>query len=106
MRLTHTTVAIALQLMSNPDKEHWGYELVQDSGVGPGAVYPILQRFVNQGLLVDTWEDEAKATADGRPPRRFYSLTEAGMVELGAVLDRAANARRFTTPTVQWVGGT
>lgn len=88
MQITHTLVAVAAALMSAPDAKHWGYELSRQTGVRSGVLYPILGRLLDYGWLADGWEDPA--TIDGkRPPRRYYTLTEAGMEELGAVAMRA-----------------
>ncbi len=67
----------------DPWGKHWGYELSKASGVRSGVMYPLLSRLLEQGLLTDGWEDPA--TISGRPPRRYYELTDAGRAELAAV---------------------
>lgn len=42
----------------------------------PGAIYPLLDMFEQQGLVESTWEDPTKRT------RRFYRLTDTGQTEL------------------------
>lgn len=42
----------------------------------PGAIYPLLELFEQQGLVESKWESPAKRT------RRFYRLTDAGQAEL------------------------
>jgi len=42
----------------------------------PGAIYPLLDMFEQQGLVKSEWEDATKRT------RRFYRLTESGEIEL------------------------
>lgn len=65
-----------------------------------GAIYPLLRRLEVDGLVIGSWEQ-----SDYRP-RRFYKLTNAGLVELDGLLremrpqiDRAIRAlqrhRRF-----------
>lgn len=42
----------------------------------PGAIYPLLDMFEQQGLVESEWEDPTKRT------RRFYRLTDTGQAEL------------------------
>jgi PadR family transcriptional regulator, regulatory protein PadR len=79
--------------MSGPSRRHWGYDLLKLSGLRSGVLYPILRRMLEEGWLKDGWEDPAEIT--GRPPRRYYELTEAGVVALGAL---AAPSPRPTQP--------
>jgi PadR family transcriptional regulator, regulatory protein PadR len=66
-------------LLSNPTRDDWyGLGIVRQLGLGSGTVTQILFRLKEWGWIVDHWEDEATARADGRPPRRFYRLTGAG----------------------------
>lgn len=99
MRKTHALVQVAVALMSDAGGRHWGYELSKLSGVRSGVMYPILQRMLNEGWLVDGWEEQLHAGNAKRPPRRYYELTEAGKTALGAVLAEARQDARFR-PTV------
>jgi PadR family transcriptional regulator PadR len=58
------------------------------------VLYPMLTRMLDQNWLIDGWEDPA-TIQDKRPPRRYYELTDAGRVALGAVLDEARRDARF-----------
>src|SRR4051812_33133030 len=84
MRRTKSLIAVAIALMDDPDGRHWGYELSKRSGIRSGVMYPLLTRLLEQGWLVDGWEDPA-TIKDKRPPRRYYKLTETGKRELGAL---------------------
>jgi len=95
MRMTYALVQVAAALMSDASKRHWGYELSKLSGVRSGVMYPILQRMLDDGWLVDGWEDQAHAGRAKRPPRRYYELTDAGKAALGAVLVQARRDARF-----------
>ncbi|WP_408010305.1 PadR family transcriptional regulator [Saccharopolyspora terrae] len=79
--------------MDDPAAKHWGYELSKRAGVRSGVLYPMLTRMLDQGWMVDGWEDAS--TIQGRPPRRYYELTEKGKLELGAVLREARSDARF-----------
>jgi len=41
-----------------------------------------------RGVLVGDWEDETVASAEQRPPRRYYSLTDVGDASLEDVMAR------------------
>ena len=101
MRVTHALVQIAVVLMTSPNDKHWAYEIVKQSGVRSGVVYPSMTRMLEAGWLIDGWEDPATIT-EKRPPRRYYELTDRGIGELGAILQRASTDRRFTTLQLGW----
>lgn len=84
MRTSKQQVAVAAALMQNPNGKHWGYELGRSADVRSGVMYPILRRWFEAGWLEDGWEDPASIS--GRPPRRYYTITETGARELGALL--------------------
>jgi transcriptional regulator len=45
--------------------------------VGEGQLYPALHKLEKQGLVCATWVPQ-----EGKPPRKVYSLTDAGLDEL------------------------
>jgi PadR family transcriptional regulator, regulatory protein PadR len=94
MRTTTALVQVALALMADPTGKHWGYELSKAAGVRSGVLYPMLSRLLAQGWLTDGWEDPT--TIAGRPPRRYYELTDEGRLRLGGLLSEASQDRRFT----------
>lgn len=98
MRTTKALVQVALALMSDPVGKHWGYELGKVAGVRSGVLYPMLSRLLADGLLTDGWEDPA--TIQGRPPRRYYELTDEGRLRLGGLLQAASQDKRF--PNLGW----
>lgn len=94
MRRTYALVQLALALMQDPSGKHWGYQLSKSSGIRSGVMYPLLSRMLAEGLLQDGWED-VDPTKTKRPPRRYYTLTDEGRIELGAVVQQAQSDRRF-----------
>jgi PadR family transcriptional regulator PadR len=98
MRRTHALIQVVLALMEDPGGRHWGYELSKRSGVRSGVLYPILQRMLDEGWLVDGWEDPAEIGRK-RPPRRYYELSGQGQVELTSVLKEARRDARFRALT-------
>ncbi len=57
------------------DELMWGYRLCEETGLGSGTVYPILERLEAAGHV--SARKETPPPAD-RPPRRFYELTGTG----------------------------
>ncbi|UYY79323.1 PadR family transcriptional regulator [Sphingomonas sp. R1] len=53
-----------------------GYELMKQTGLLSGTVYPLLMRMTEQGLVEATWHAPEQP---GRPPRHAYRLTVAGL---------------------------
>lgn len=92
MYRTRNLIAVAAALLEQPRDRHWVYDLAKRAGVRSGALYRMLTNMLDEGWVTDGWEPQEAAVAAGRPPRRYYELTEKGLAELGAVL-RAEHAR-------------
>lgn len=71
------------------------YELSKQSGVRSGVMYPTLQRMLEEGWLSDGWEAQVRDGGGGRPPRRYYELTDKGRSALGALIAEAHRDARF-----------
>jgi PadR family transcriptional regulator, regulatory protein PadR len=93
MKVTKPLLKVAIVMMSKSHERFWGYYLSREAGVRTGVVYPLLNKMVAEGWLDTGWEDEADAV--GRPPRKYFTLTEDGRRELGVALARAENDRRY-----------
>jgi DNA-binding PadR family transcriptional regulator len=66
----------------------FGFDIMAATGLTSGTVYPSLDRLEQLGLLRSHWEDEAAAHAEGRPARRYFRLTAAGVKAMEAALER------------------
>ncbi|WP_369043447.1 PadR family transcriptional regulator [Streptomyces sp. Midd1] len=55
----------------------YGYAIAQTTKLVSGTVYPILARLESRGLVTVT---EETGRHPGRPPRRYYELTDSGRV--------------------------
>lgn len=72
----------------------WGLRICEQLGLGPGTVYPMLERLEEAGFVDATWEADQPS---GRPRRRFYELTNTGRAELAAaVAAQAAKRSRWS----------
>jgi PadR family transcriptional regulator len=105
MRRTYALVQVALALMDDADGRHWGYELSKRSGVRSPVMYGILRRMLDEGWLADGWEEQPQAGRAKRPPRRYYELTDAGRIELGAVIAEARRDARFRSAAAVQIAG-
>ena len=67
--------------------ECYGYELITRLEKRPilaakeSTIYPLLRRLLKEGLLSSVWRE----SAEGLPPRKYYTITEAGKKYLAAM---------------------
>jgi DNA-binding PadR family transcriptional regulator len=59
-------------------RQDWrhGYDLMQETGLSSGTLYPLLMRMTDRGLVESEWREPAQP---GRPARHVYRLTAAGL---------------------------
>jgi PadR family transcriptional regulator PadR len=96
MRKTEALSQVAIEIMRTPSERFWGYPLGVASGLRSGILYPILQRMLDQEWLTDGWE-QIDPSIERRPARRYYTLTDLGARELGAIAAAAAQPRLAQT---------
>ncbi|AJP72121.1 PadR family transcriptional regulator [Sphingomonas hengshuiensis] len=53
-----------------------GYDLMKETGLKSGTLYPMLMRMTDQGLVEAEWHAPEQP---GRPARHAYRLTTAGI---------------------------
>ncbi|WP_348769815.1 PadR family transcriptional regulator [Sphingopyxis sp. PAMC25046] len=53
-----------------------GYELMKETGLQSGTLYPLLMRMHEQGLVEAEWREPERP---GRPARHAYRLSAAGV---------------------------
>ena len=85
LRLTYPTTLVLYAVARG---HAYGFDLVEATALGSGTVYPILRRLEGAGLLRGRAERAPQAHRAGRPPRRYYTVTETGAEALRAALDR------------------
>jgi PadR family transcriptional regulator PadR len=91
-----TTVRQVLEALlqvwdDDPTVALYGLEITARTGLLPGTTYPILQRLLDHGWLIDEWEDLDPHEA-ARPRRRYYRFTEDGAAQARKAL-REVSAR-------------
>ena len=78
-RLSVTAVSV---LHAIADGYQYGFDVIDQTGLPSGTVYPALSRLERDGLVKSAWENEQDAHAEGRPARRYYKLTAPGVKAL------------------------
>jgi PadR family transcriptional regulator PadR len=70
-----------------------GYDLMKETGLLSGTLYPLLMRMTDQGLVEAEWREPEQL---GRPARHVYRLTAAGVaLARAAALSNASPTHGF-----------
>jgi len=91
--MTATTAQVLVLFTKDPKAEWYGLQIMAETGLPSGTVFPILARLEALGWLGSGWEDVDPSSV-GRPARRYYRLTPPGLAGARAALARAAGQRR------------
>jgi hypothetical protein len=100
--MTRKTKAVLSALLAEADKELYGLEIYERTGLLPGTTYPILLRLQSAGLVRSRWEDTDPADPD-RPRRRYCQLTDLG---IGSAPTMVAEATGLSGFARHWLGWT
>jgi PadR family transcriptional regulator PadR len=78
VRMSLQTLRVLEVFLENPTERFAGAEVHQRCGIASGTLYPILLRLESAGWFVSQWESIDPSSL-GRPRRRLYRLTSAGL---------------------------
>ena len=78
--LTSFTGVLILQALAQGYR--FGFDIMQVTGLPSGTIYPALRRLESLDLVTSDWEKDANARKEGRPRRRYYTLTQMGRRQL------------------------
>jgi PadR family transcriptional regulator PadR len=92
-RITASVLKVLAALLADPHADRYGLQLMQDTGLPSGTLYPILVRLERAGWVASQWEN-VDPVAEGRPSRRYYRLTADG--EAAAHREVAAMQRQMS----------
>lgn len=92
-QLSLPALKVLATFLSAPGDELSGADLARQARIGPGTLYPLLQRLERAGWLASRWETE-DPSALGRPRRRYYHITGLGV-------QKAKSAYREVTPVLR-----
>jgi DNA-binding PadR family transcriptional regulator len=97
MRLSVQTLRILQLFAERPDEPRYGLEVMDQTGLQSGTVYPALRRLEANGWLRSR-EEDVDAAAVGRPARRLYHLTPTGLAGAAEALEPFRTAGRAPAP--------
>ena len=85
VRITVPVLRVLQALLARPAESLYGLELMEQTGLKSGTLYPVLARLEDAGWVSSSWEDADPRDA-GRPRRRYYKLTGSGQRDGAAAL--------------------
>ena len=98
------SASLILKVIS--DGCHYGFDIMDITGLPSGTVYPALRRLESAGLLTSRWEAEREAREEQRPARKYYRITRGGEKALAEAISRyralqfvSANALKASSPS-------
>ena len=77
---TSFTGVLILQALAQGYK--FGFDIMQVTGLPSGTIYPALRRLESLEFVSSDWEKDVNARKEGRPRRRYYTLTQIGRRQL------------------------
>jgi PadR family transcriptional regulator PadR len=84
VRLSLQTLKVLEAFLENPTDQLSGADVQKRSRLASGTLYPILLRLESAGWFVSRWETIDPSSV-GRPRRRLYRLTPAGLARASEV---------------------
>lgn len=94
VQMTVPVLKVLRAFVDAPHEQHYGLEVMRSAGLKSGTLYPVLARLERASWIIGRWEEPGA----GRPPRRYYVLTEDGLAMARHAL---ADAYRDLAPTQQ-----
>lgn len=85
---------VTLVLSALAGGARYGLEVIDQTGLSSGTVYPALRRLEADELIRGDWESEEEAHGAGRPARRYYAVTVRGREALEVSLERIRAQQR------------
>jgi DNA-binding PadR family transcriptional regulator len=99
VRITLQVQHVLRALLEDPERELYGLEIVEATGLPPGSIYPILARLEAASWVVSRWE-VIDRRAEGRPRRRYYRFAPDGMRQAQSALSGADSRRQARVRSV------
>ena len=92
-KMSSSVMSVLEVFLEDPQAVRYGLELGASTGLASGTIHPVLARLEGAGWVDSEWEEIDPSTV-GRPRRRFYRLTAAGVEQASAALAVVAARRR------------
>lgn len=78
LRVTAAVAKVLAAFLQDPTADRYGLDLMHDTGLPSGTLYPIMVRLQRAEWVTAEWEAIDPEEA-GRPARRYYRLTPDGL---------------------------
>ena len=98
MKLTRPLERVLRVFLDDTAAPRYGYDLMKAARLPSGTLYPMLARLQAEGLVTSEWEPKPQ-DASGRPPRKYYQLTDEGIRVARLELAHASAAQRAAPAT-------
>lgn len=72
--LSQPAAAILRRFLDAPDDELHGFQIIRETGIPSGTLYPALRTLAEQRGLLTSRREDVNELASSRPPRRLYKL--------------------------------
>ena len=66
----------------------YGFDIIEETGLTSGTIYPALEKLERLGMAKSEWEDGRVAQMEKRPARRYYTVTVYGKLTLSEAMER------------------
>lgn len=66
----------------------YGFDIMEETGLTSGTIYPALDRLEGLGFARSEWEEAGIAHREKRPARRYFEITGEGMKALSVAMER------------------
>jgi len=80
--------ASAAVLSAISSSYHYGFDVMDMTGLSSGTVYPALRSLEQAGYVRAKWESQAISQKGQLPARKYYTITPAGEAALEAAVRR------------------
>ncbi|MYR30688.1 PadR family transcriptional regulator [Nocardiopsis alba] len=78
MKMTVQVASVLRAFVDDVERRRYGFDLMEETSLKSGTVYPILARLEVAGWLISERED-IDEKSEGRRARRFYRLSPDGV---------------------------
>ena len=66
----------------------YGFDIIEETGLTSGTIYPALEKLERLGFARSEWEDGRVAQREKRPARRYFTITDRGTQTLIDAMER------------------
>jgi PadR family transcriptional regulator PadR len=88
-RITKQMVLVLEAFLAQRDRDWFGFDLMEVTGLKSGTMYPLLHGFKEDGWL-EASKEKIDPKVEGRPARRLYRLSGFGEREAIAAIEKRA----------------